>query len=417
MVPIAAIITFILIDANGNQRRMTSLLGVIVFIMFGFVFSKYPSQVNWRTVVSGIVLQYIFALLSIRWETGRNILQCIGDKITQFLEFAYVGAAMVYGDFIVYDKAVFAFKVLSAIYFFGFIISMLYYYGAMQWVIIKIGTALQFVMGTTACESINTSSSVFIGMTEAPLLIKPYIALLTKSEMHSIMTGCLSTVAGTVMAAYISFGISPAHLITASIMSAPAALCYSKLLYPETEKSKTASQNITMDKGSESNVLDAAASGAISAIELIAGIIANLVAFVSFIAFLNAIVSWFGGLVGVGYISFEWILGKVFIPLAWLLGVAPDECEEVALLMGLKTIVNEFVAYQKLSGLMKAGKLTKRASTLATYALCGFSNPGSVGILVGSLSAMAPDRKSTITEVALRSFVGGCITCFLTACV
>ncbi|KAG8222825.1 hypothetical protein J437_LFUL005031 [Ladona fulva] len=299
----------------------------------------------------------------------------------------------------------------------NFTIQILYYYGVMQWIIINLGKVLQKAMATTACESINTAGSIFIGMTEAPLLIKPYIGLLTKSELHAVMTGGLATIAGTVMAAYISFGVSPAHLITASVMSAPAALCYSKLFYPETEKTKTKSKDVTVIKGEETNVLDAAATGATNATSLILGIIANMIAFVSFVAFLNGVLSWFGSLVGASELSFEWILAKVFIPLAWLLGVAPEECENVAILMGLKTMVNEFVAYQKLSAFVKAGKISKRAETIATYALCGFANPGSVGILIGGLTAMAPEKRPVITELALRSFIAGSATCFLTACV
>ncbi|XP_046388383.1 solute carrier family 28 member 3-like isoform X2 [Ischnura elegans] len=415
--PLVAVIIYLAVDAGGDTLRWTSFLGLVVLMLLGFIFSRHRGKINWRTVTWGLTLQYGFGLLTIRWDVGRSILQCIGDKVTVFLAYTNSGASMVYGNDLIYHKAVFAFQVLSTIFFFSFCIQILYYYGVMQWIIIKLGVILQKTMGTTACESINTAASVFVGMTESPLLIKPYIRILTKSEIHAIMAGGLATIAGSVMAAYISFGVSPAHLITASVMSAPAALCYSKLFYPETEKTKTGASDITMGKGEESNVLDAAAAGAHAAIELVLGIIANLIAFISFVAFLNGVISWFGSLLGAPHLSFEWILSKVFIPLAWLLGVAPEECDKVATLMGLKTIVNEFVAYEKLAVYIKEGQISKRAEVIATYALCGFSNPGSVGILIGVLSAMAPEKRSVITEVALRSFIAGSATCFLTACV
>ncbi|XP_071453938.1 uncharacterized transporter YutK-like isoform X2 [Hetaerina americana] len=417
LAPLGAIIIYLAVDAKDSRLRWISFLGLLVLLLIGFIFSRHPSKVNWRPVVWGLSLQYGFGLLSIRWDVGRRILQCIGQKVTTFLAYTNAGSGMVYSDFLVTDKAVFAFQVLSTMFFFSFFIQILYYYGIMQWIIMKLGTILQKTLGTTACESVNTSASIFVGMTESPLLIKPYIGILTKSELHAIMTGGLATIAGSVMAAYISFGVSPSHLITASVMSAPAALCFSKLFYPETEKTKTGASDIKMSKGNESNVLDAAASGAISAIALVQSVIANLIAFISFVAFLNGVISWFGGLVGAPQLSFEWILSKVFIPLAWLLGVAPAECDKVATLMGLKTIVNEFVAYEKLSEFVKEGQISKRSEVIATYALCGFSNPGSLGVLIGGLTAMAPERRGDITELALRSFIAGSITCFLTACV
>jgi pyrimidine nucleoside transport protein len=231
------------------------------------------------------------------------------------------------------------------------------------------------------------------------------------------MTEGFATVSGTVLAAYISFGAQPAHILTASIMSAPAALCMAKLLFPETEQSKTTTENIKLERGEESSVVDAATKGAMMGTQLVLGIIANLIAFVSFVAFINGILSWLGMLVGFEGFTLEFILRKVFIPLAWIMGVQWEDCEEVARLIGIKTIVNEFVAYQQMGESKHAGLLSPRSELIATYALCGFSNPGAVGIMIGALVSMAPENRNAITEVAFRAFIAGSATCFLTACI
>ncbi|KAK7866996.1 hypothetical protein R5R35_006862 [Gryllus longicercus] len=290
----------------------------------------------------------------------------------------------------------------------------------MQWVVMKLGWILQVTMGTTVCESVNTAASIFLGQSEAPLIIKPYIKDLTKSEIHAIMTAGFATVSGTVLAAYISFGVKASHLLTASIMSAPAALCFAKLFYPESEESKTTVDNIRLEKGDETGVLDAATKGAMSGISLVLGIIANLIAFVSAISFLDGVVGWMGelvGLTGENTISFTFILTKIFYPLVWAMGVQVEHCSDVARVVALKTVVNEFVAYEELGKLIDARKICGRSEVIATYALCGFSNPSSIGIVIGALSSMAPNRRSDIAEVAFRAFLAGCAVCFLTACV
>jgi len=391
-------------------------LGVIVILILGFVFSRYPGQIKWRPVIWGLYIQFVLGLIVIRWSVGRSIFQCLGDKVATFLSYADAGSSFVYGDMLI-SSGVFAFKALSVIFFLSFIVQILYYYGAMQWFVLNVGWLLQKSMGTTVCESVNAAASIFIGMSESPLLFKPFIKDLTRSEVHAVMTEGFATVSGTVMAAYINFGAQPAHILTASIMSAPAALCMAKLFFPETERSKTTTDNIVIEKSEESSVVDAATKGAMMGTQLVLGIIANLIAFVSFVAFINGILSWLGMLVGYEVLTLEFIFGKVFIPLAWIMGVQWDECEEVARLVGIKTIVNEFVAYEQMGESKRAGLLSPRSELIATYALCGFSNPASIGILIGALVTMAPENRSAITEVAFRAFIAGSATCFLTACV
>ncbi|KAI9560235.1 hypothetical protein GHT06_014249 [Daphnia sinensis] len=421
---IAALIVFLVIDTADDRYRLISFLGLIVFLLLGWIFSKHPSKVKWRHVTWGVALQFIFGLIVLRWDVGRQVIQCLGDKITVFLDYSNAGSGFVYG-YLVTDVnmagialgTIFAFRILSVIFFFSFFVSILYYYGIMQWVVQKIGWLLQISIGTTAAESMNAAGNIFLGQTEAPLLIRPLLPQMTKSELHAVMTGGFATIAGGVLAAFISFGISASHLLSASVMSAPAALAYSKLFYPESEKSQTKAGDVKIPKGTEANALDAAAQGAANAVFLVLNIIANLIAFLAFIAFLNGIISWFGGLLGAPYVTFEYIMGKIFIPVAWLMGVPAAECDLVANLVALKTIVNEFAAYSKLSEYIAQGIISKRAETIATYALCGFSNPGSIGTQIAALSTMAPDRQSDLAQVAFRAFVAGSAACFMTACI
>ncbi|XP_011297444.1 solute carrier family 28 member 3 isoform X1 [Fopius arisanus] len=409
-----ALVIFLIYDTIDSRDRLISGVGFAIILLFGFVFSKHPTKIDWRPVIWGVILQFVFGLITIRWAIGRQIFECIANKVAQFLDYAKDGATFVFSPGLV-DNGVFAFSVLPVIFFFSFMIQILYYWGAMQWVIMKLGWALHWVMGTTVCESLNSAANTFLGMTESPLLIKPYISKLTTSEIHAIMCSGFATVSGTVLAAYISFGAQPSHLITASVMSAPAALCYSKLFYPETEKSQTTFRNIPLQKSEDTSVMDAATKGALAGIPLVLGIVANIVAFVSFIAFLNGILSWIGGLVGFPSLTFEYLLSKAFMPLSWIMGVPWDQCEDVGTLIGLKTVVNEFVAYQKLGEFKAQGRLTPRVEGIATFAICGFSNPGSIGIMMGSLGSIAPEKREQIASVAIRAFIAGSAVCFLTA--
>ncbi|XP_055631867.1 sodium/nucleoside cotransporter 1-like [Toxorhynchites rutilus septentrionalis] len=406
---------FCFFETRDEPERLMSLIGMVILFLISFLCCKHPTKINYRPVVLGVIFQFLLGLFCIRWEVGRSIFTCFGDKVATFLNYSKAGASFVYGDFIVNQEAVFGFAVLSVIYFFSFFISILYYLGAMQWVVMKLGWILQTILGSTVCESVIAAANIFLGMSESPLLIRPYIKDLTLSEIHMIMASGFATVSGTVLAAYISFGAEPAHLITASVMAAPAAICFAKLIYPETEESKTRSDNIQMEKSTDSSLLDAASNGANTATALVLGIIANLIAFVSFIAFLNGLLDWLGTLVGLKNTSLEDIFGTIFRPLAFVLGVPWDESFYVGKLIGTKTIINEFVAYQRLGEFIKAEVISPRSSAIATYAICGFANPSSMGIMIGTLSAMVPEKRGAITSVAFRAFITGSIVCFMTA--
>ncbi|XP_041772131.1 solute carrier family 28 member 3-like isoform X1 [Anopheles merus] len=410
---------FVYFETRDQTERLMSLTGMAFLLAVSFLISKHPTRINYRTVVLGAIFQFLLGLFCIRWDVGRSIFSCVGDKVATFLNYTRAGAAFVYGMVLVGDGeneyAIFAFSVLSVIYFFSFFISILYYLGAMQWVVLKLGWILQSILGTTVCESVIAAANIFLGMSESPLLIRPYLKDLTHSEIHSIMTSGYATVSGTVLAAYISFGANPAHLITASVMAAPGALCFAKMIYPETEESKTRSDNIQMEESTDSSMLDAASNGASAATPLVLGIIANLIAFVSFIAFLNGVLSWFGWRVGWEDVSLESIFGAVFRPLAFVMGVPWDDSYYVGKVIGIKMIVNEFVAFERLGEFITEQVISPRSAAIATYAVCGFANPSSMGIMIGTLSAMTPDKRGAITSVAFRAFMAGSIVCFMTA--
>merc|ERR1711971_565277 len=441
---VAAIAIFIFVDTASEPERLVSAFGLLVILPLGFVFSRHPGRVVWRHVVWGVTLQFLFGLLILRWPVGKAAFGCLGKKVSIFLDYTDVGSSFVFG-YLVDQKPIRSWAVNGTALevaeqfngLFNFFISMLFYLGSMQWLVVKLGWLLQVTMGTTAAESMNASANIFLGQSEAPLMIRPYLKDMTKSEIHAVMTGGFATIAGSVLAAYISFGVSASHLLSASVMSAPAALAFSKLFYPETKKSRTKAENLPTQKSEDANILDAASNGASQAVFLVGNIAGSLIAFLAFVAFLNGVLSWCGGLVGAPYLTFEWVLGWVFYPLAFVMGVpcgkisntdqlaacasvgvGEDECDEgclVAVLVGLKTIVNEFAAYDRLRTYQAA--LSPRAVAITTFALCGFSNPASVGVQIAALSFMAPTRRAAISEVALRAFISGSAACFLTACI
>ncbi|KAI4492326.1 hypothetical protein M0802_009836 [Mischocyttarus mexicanus] len=413
---LVAIVVFLIFDTIHSTERLISGLGVIVLLLLGWLFSKHPAHINWRPVLSGMIIQFLFGLLTIRWTVGRAIFECMSQKFITFMNYSREGDAFVFSEELV-EKNIFAFTVLPVIFFFSSFIQVLYYLGVMSWVVMKFGWGLQSIMGTTICESLNSAANTFIGMTESLLLIKPYVSKLTSSEIHCIMCAGLASVSGSVFAAYVNYGADPAHLLIASVMSAPAALCYAKLFYPETEKSLTNLSNIQLEKSDDSGIIEAASNGAMSAIPVILGIIANMIAFISTVAFINGFLFWMGGLLGFDNWTFEFFLSKIFMPLSWIMGVPWDDCEKVGYLIGLKTVINEFIAYKELGKYIELKQLSKRSKMIATFAICGFSNPAAVGIMMGSLCSIAPNKRKQIAPIAIRALISGSTVCFLTASV
>lgn len=427
---IAAVILWLVFDtAKMGATQLISFGGLVMYVLLMFIFSKHPAKVNWRQVFWGIGLQFLLGLLILRTKPGFDAFDWLGIQVQTFLEYSNAGSEFVFGE--KYIDHFFAFKVLPIVIFFSTVMSMLYFLGFMQWLIKKVGWIMQVTMGTTPTESLVAAGNIFVGQTESPLLIKPYLEHLTKSEIHAVMTAGFSTIAGSVLGAYISFGVSSSHLLTASVMSAPAALAISKLFWPETEPVKITMQHgLKLEKGDAKNILEAASQGASASISLVANIAVNLMAFLSLLAFFNSVLSWLGNMFDYPQLSFEIICSYVFMPFSFMMGVDWEDSFIVGKLIGYKTFFNEFVAYEYLAGLITKRKnngplfisgvkqyMSVRSEVIATYALCGFANFGSLGITIGGLSSMAPSRKGDIAAGAIRAMIAGTVACFMTACI
>jgi CNT family concentrative nucleoside transporter len=402
------------------MERLISALGLVIFIGVAYAFSVNRRAVRWQPVLWGIALQLIFALFILKTTLGFAIFNFLGEGVNKFLDFSDAGAKFVFGDN--FEEHFFAFKVLPTIIFFSSFISLLYHYGILQQVVKGVAWVMVKTLKTSGAESLSAAANIFVGQTEAPLLIKPYVSSMTMSELHAVMTGGFATIAGGVMAAYISFGVPAQHLIAASVMSAPAALAISKLLYPETEQSQTAGTVNVRVEPTAANGIDAAATGAIEGLKLAGNVAAMLIAFLALVALVNAVLGWLGGLVGFPQLSLELIFSFFLAPVAWLMGVPWADCGQVGVLLGKKTILNEFIAYVDLKEIIaksKAGttEFSERAIIIATYALCGFSNIGSIGIQIGGIGGIAPERQSDLARLGVRALVGGSLACFMTACI
>ena len=397
------------------MNRLISILGIFVFVGISYALSVNRRAIRWVPVVWGIALQLIFGVLILKTQPGFAVFKFLGDVVNQFLNYSDAGAKFVFGDS--FEQHYIAFKVLPTIVFFSSFITILYHYGILQRIVQVIATVMIKTMKTSGSESLSAAANIFVGQTEAPLLIKPYVETMTRSELHAIMTGGFATIAGGVMAAYISFGVSAEHLIAASVMSAPAALAISKILYPETENSLTQGEVKIKVETPYSNAIDAAATGATEGMKLAFNVGAMLIAFLGLLALVNGILGYVGSQVGLPQLSLEWIFSYLLAPVAWLMGISWADCGQVAILLGKKTILNEFIAYQDLQKMVADSAISERAQTIATYALCGFSNIGAIGIQIGGISAIAPSRQADAAQMGIRAMFGGAIACFMTACI
>ncbi|KAK9884281.1 hypothetical protein WA026_005233 [Henosepilachna vigintioctopunctata] len=413
----SGIFLFLIYDTKGDRLRLISLLGISFFLLLGYIFSPFKSHIKWTTVINGMVLQFSLALLIIKWAPGGALFNCVGNKVTAFLGYSVQGAAFVYGDVSVYQQGVLAFKTLSAVYYLGFCINILYYYGLMQKFVASLGRLLMFWFGTSICESVNSAANIFLSMTEAPLLLKPFLDHLTDSELHNIMTCGFATTSGTVLATFISYGADATTLITASVMSAPSALVYSKLMYPEKEEPEITQDNVNITYIPYDSLLEAAITGALDGVKMVLHIIAGIIACLSFVYFLNGVLTWMGALVGYTTADDAWTInafaGKLFIPIAFLLGVPIEDCEKVGQLIGIKTMVNEFVAFQTMSTM----NLQPKSKTIVTFVLCGFANPSAIGIMISGLTALVPRKRAQITRLVFRAAISGAIVSCMTACI
>ncbi|MGF1589705.1 MAG: NupC/NupG family nucleoside CNT transporter [Pleurocapsa sp.] len=397
--------------------RLISLLGLLVFVGVSYLCSNNRQRIPWHTVLWGIALQLILGVLILKSQIGLGVVQFIGSAIAKLLDFSDAGAELVFGDG--FEEHFIAFKILPTIIFFSAFISLLYHYNILQRIVAMMGWVMMKTMKTSGAESLSCAANIFVGNTEAPLLIKPYLSQLTNSELHSVMTGGFATIAGGVMAAYIALGIPVQHLLSASVMSAPAALAVSKLFYPETEKSQTKGKVEILSSTNYVNGIDAITTGTIEGLKLALNVGAMLIAFLGLLTLFNSLLTELGSLIGFTALSLELIFSYLMFPVAWLMGVPFADCHSVAVLLGKKIIFNEFIAYIDLKELMavEVPAISERAKIIATYALCGFSNLGSIGIQIGGISAIAPSRQTDLAQLSLSALIAGSIACFMTACV
>ncbi|MEH1826368.1 MAG: NupC/NupG family nucleoside CNT transporter [Nostoc sp.] len=397
------------------MERAISALGILVFIGISYAFSVNRRAVRWRIVAWGLGLEFVFAIVILKTPWGLNIFKSLGDIVSQFLAFSDVGAKFVFGEN--FKDHFFAFQVLPTIIFFSAFISVLYYYGILQRVVNVMAWVMMKTMKTSGSESLSCAANIFLGPTESALMVKPYIANMTQSELHAVMTGGFATIAAGVLGAYLSFGIPAEHLIAAFFMTAPTSLVVSKLLYPETEVSETVGKAKADVKTNYVNVIDATTTGAIDGVKLAVNVGVMIIAFLGLLAALNALLGWLGSFVGLQQLSLQWILSFIMAPVAWLMGVPWVDCRQVGALLGTKTILNEFIAFLDLKALIESGKISQRAVIIATYALCNFANIGSIGITIGGITGIAPNRQHDLARMGLRSMIGGSLAGFITACI
>jgi concentrative nucleoside transporter, CNT family len=388
-------------------------LGMLVMLGIAWAMSTNRRAINWRTVATGTALQFVLAVLILRTQAGRALFAGLTDAVSAFLDFTDAGASFIFGEG--FGEHFFAFKVLPTIIFFSSFITILYYLGWIQWVVKGFAKVMMWLMGTSGAESLSASGNIFVGQTEAPLLIRPYVGTMTKSELMAVMTGGFATIAGGVLAAYVGMGVPAGHLIAASVMSAPAALVMAKLVFPETEESLTQGSVKIDPERPWANVIDAAAEGAGAGLKLALNVGAMLLAFIALIAMVNAAISGVAGWFGVEGLTLQAILGWLLRPLAFMMGVEWAEADEVGSLLGIKTILNEFVGYTEMERMQAAGLISERSEIIATYALCGFANFSSIAIQIGGIGGIAPERKSDLARLGLRAMIAGSLACFQTA--
>lgn len=400
---------------------LNSLLGIVVLLAIAFIFSNNRKAINFRTVIGALIIQFCFAGLILYVPAGREALLAASKGVSAVIAYGNDGINFLFGG-LVSDKMfevfggggfVFALRVLPPIIFFSALISVLYYLGIMQVVIRIIGGALQKVLGTSKAESMSAAANIFVGQTEAPLLIKPYMKSMTNSELFAVMCGGVASVAGAVMIGYAGMGIPLPYLIAASFMAAPGGLLFAKILHPQVEQvNDQLVEDSTEDK--PSNVIDAAAMGTFSGMQLAMNVGAMLIAFIALIAMLNGFIGWAAGLVGFEGVTLQSLFGYVFQPLAWLVGVPwGQEAQVAGSLIGQKLVINEFVAYADFVNYLKPEStvvLSEKTVAIITFALCGFANLSSIAILIGGLGALAPNRRSDVARMGVKAVLAGTLS-------
>ena len=406
------------------------LIGLVGILGLAYALSTNRRAISLRVVGWGLGLQVLFALIVLKTSVGQQVFTVLGDKMRQLLEFSVVGSGFVFGplgDASVWRRVmigalgeegarygvVFAFQILPTIIFIAALFAILYYLGVMQVIVRLLAVVMNRVMGASGAESLNVAASIFMGQTEAPLTIRPFLAKMTQSELMTVMTSGMAHISGGIMAAYIAFGIDAKHLLTAVIMTAPGTLLMAKMFVPETETPETRGTVKLEVVNEDVNIIDAAGRGTAEGLHLAMNVGAMLISFVALIALVNAVLGAAGGWLGLEGISLQTIFGWVFAPVAWSLGVPWKDAATVGNLLGTRMVLNEFIAFAQLGGLKET--LDPRSFTIATFALCGFANFASIGMQIGGIGALAPTRRGDLARLGLRAMLAGTLANFLTA--
>jgi CNT family concentrative nucleoside transporter len=405
------------------------ILGALVILGIGYTFSTNRRAINWTTVCWGLGLQIVFAFIVLKTSIGQIAFETIGGYITRLLGFSKVGASFVFGplgDGDVWGRAmakvfgesgvqyavIFAFQILPTIIFIAALFAILYYFGIMQVIVRLFAVVMHRVMKASGAESLNVAASIFMGQTEAPLTIRPFLPEMTQSELMTVMTSGMAHISGGIMAAYIAFGIEARHLLTAVIMTAPGTIMMAKLLVPETDAPKTMGSVKLKVERTDVNVIDAAGRGTHEGLHLALNVGAMLISFLALIALVNALLGQVPS-PGGGHLSLERIFGWVFAPIAWAMGVPWRDAPVIGNLLGTRMALNEFVAYSQLGPLK--GSLDPKSFTIATFALCGFANFSSIGMQIGGIGGLAPNRRHDLARLGLRAMFAGTLANFMTA--
>ena len=402
---------------------LRGLLGIVALLAMAFFLSTNRKAINWRTVGFAFSLQLLLGAFVLYVPFGKDVLSSISGGVQNVIDSAKVGIEFIFGGLgtdAMFSNGVgfvFAVRVLPVIIFFSSLIAVLYYLGVMQWVVKIIGGGLQKLLKTSKPESLSATANIFVGQTEAPLVVKPYIANMSQSELFAIMVGGLASVAGSILAGYAGLGVELKYLIAASFMAAPGGLLMAKILVPETEPEKNTQDVVDFDDDDDkpTNVIDAAAAGAASGVKLAVNVGAMLLAFIALIALLNMLVSGTAGLFGFEGITIEWILGYVFAPFAFLIGVPAEEMLQAGSFIGQKIVVNEFFAYVNYVEVKDSLSLSTQA--IITFALCGFANLSSIGILLGGIGSMAPNRRHDIARLGMRAMLAATLANMMSAAI
>jgi concentrative nucleoside transporter, CNT family len=401
---------------RGSFSRLTGIFGIVVILAIAIALSHNRKQIRWRVVAWGLGLQLLFAIFVLRIPAGQHLFRALGSFVTAILNYSYVGSQFVFGELGKPNSSlgvIFAFQILPAIIFVSALFAIMYYLGIMQVVVRAFAVLMSRVMGASGAESLNVAASIFMGQTEAPLTIRPFLPRMTRSELMTVMTAGMAHISGSIMVAYIAFGIEARHLLTAVIMTAPGTIMMAKLFEPETEVPETFGKvKLDMPK-QDVNVLDAAARGTSEGLNLMLNVIAMLVSFVALVALIN------GGFAAVhGYAAWfppnlQTVFGWVFRPIAWVMGVPWHDSGTIGSLLGTRMVLNEFIAYAQL-GPLKA-QLDPRSFIIASFALAGFANFSSVGIQLGGIGALVPERKRDLARLGFRAMLAGTLANFLSA--